>query len=489
MSIQDKLFALKYGNHHYYALPKSRVTSEITKYYESFIMSNKIFVTRLKRFKIEILNEVEMTKDKKTILLPRFLGEDIASRFGIEFFKKWNIPYTMKEYPGRPQFITPPMNDEHGMVYNAAKRMMDAQDGCTLQLNTGKAKSWIATKIYWNYWQPTVMIVFNKVLQKQMITEIRQHTSITTICRIGSNAKAADKKMLNEFMTDTWTHSTPFIGVAIYISANDLYQNHKDDFWSKIYLTIYDECQCYCNNTGMALVKQLQTPKKLALSATPDDKWNTKLIQLWCGSLYNGDLIMEDRKIVGHVKIINYYGPKVYSESQKNGHGTNSFVATVRITEEDDFRTQLCIEETMKLYNDGHVVLCYFQYNNYLQKVAAMFDPNINTGILISGVDDDEVERVKNESRIIFTNYKYANIGLNVKTATAMVYYQPQKTGAKQANGRVLRETSDKVRYYIDVVDMRSFLGAHIAERKVDYVARGYTIEIATVKADQIKKN
>jgi superfamily II DNA or RNA helicase len=335
--------------------------------------------------------------------------------------------------------------------------------GVTLQLNTGQGKTWIVSKIIWTYWQNTIIFVQNTELQNQMVQEIEQHTGISWICKIGGEAKTKDKKALEEYRSGCG-FTPPFIAVAVYKSANNLYQKYGPEFWNSFYLSVYDECHCYCNPTGIPLLKYCQTPKKFALSATPDNGWNTKLVQLWCGMLYNGDSIMPKKNIQGQVKIIKYYGPKDLSESQKDSHGVNSFRDTLHLIEQDQYRIQLGIDEVFALHQKDLCPLVFFQHVEYMKDVQIAFEQKygIQPAMLYGKTPKQDRVDIKQNANIIFTNYKFGSTGLNIQRVKSMLFFEPHKSLGQQVNGRAMRDSSETVRLYVDIVDMGSFLSGQI---------------------------
>lgn len=481
-----KLMPLKLENAIYYRYPTELLTPEIKNYVKSFNMEREIF-TKNRNLKGRKEKICEIRKIGYFTLFPRFLGEAISALYDVPI-KKYKFEYKFIENNLSHDFNTEPRPGQNE-VFVGLMDILRSVSGATLQLNTGQGKTWVVSKVIWKFWQNTIIFVQNKELQHQMCTEIEQHTGITWICKIGGDAKTKDRKQLDTFLESG--QELPFIGVAVYKSANNLYQKYGSTIWDKFYLSIYDECHCYCNPTGIPLLKYCQTPVKFALSATPADGWNTKLIQLWCGMLYNGDEIMPKKNIHGHVKIIKYYGSKNYSESQKDSHGVNNFIDTLRLIEQDDFRRNMGMEEVWALYEKDLYPLVFFQHVDYMKLVKHDFEQKYNTqvGALFGETPKNEREEIKKSAKIIFTTYKFGYVGLNIPNVKSMVLFEPHKSLGKQVNGRTMRDMSETTRLYVDIVDMVSFLGRQLGSRMEDYTARGFSIDQVVVKVPNKEKN
>lgn len=522
MDKQKKLFPAKYENAIYYGY---NATDDMKKYAKTFDMKRELF-SKNKNFKK--YEEVKETKTAKgTTFFPRYLGEAISKIYNVPI-RKYKFEYKIMEEINKGPFLTNPRTGQNEVFLGVVDQLTQTS-GITLKLNTGQGKTWIVSKVIWHFWQNTIIFVQNKELQHQMCTEIEQHTGITWICKIGGDAKTKDKKQLAEFLgvmpnpgrqsegvkpnpgqpheepvsnyvdhnlRSSESHpgfgiTPPFIGVAVYKTAYNLYQEHGPGLWDRFYLAVYDECHCYCNPTGIPLLKCCNTPMKFALSATPDDGWNTKLVQLWCGMLYDGDAVMPKKNIQGKVKIIKYYGPKYLSESQKDSHGTNNFIDTLRVIEQDEYRKQMGIKEVFDLYEKDMYPLVFFQHVDYMQSVKRSFEEkySLEVGMLFSDTPKQDREEIKMNAKIIFTTYKFGYVGLNIPNVKSVVFFEPHKTLGKQVNGRALRDVSETTRIYVDIVDMVSFLGGQLRARMIDYDARGFFTDTVIVKVPDEKKN
>lgn len=483
MEYVNKLIPIRRDNSIFYAYPRPIMTPEIVQYIKLFTMEREIFSKNRQKYpKKETINACEkLARDPEIWLIPRFLAQSIAEKFGIpianfqfdrHLIEKPESAFKLSPRPGQMEICD--------CIFDIFYR----SGGLTLKLDTGHGKSWIVSRVVWQIWQHTIIFVANKDLQQQMYDEIQTCTEITWACKIGGSARAADRRALADFVTDKWNPNRPFIGIAVYFSGNNLYQEVGSDVWNRFYLSVYDECHVYCNDTGIPLLKYCQTPVKLALSATPEQSWNNKLVQLWCGMILDGNQFMTKRNIEGEVKIIRYYGQSGYCESQKDDRGINNFIATLRIIESDENRIALGIKEIYELYSEGLCPMVFFHHCDYLARVADEFQAKygVAVGRLIGETPEVDRPGIKQTSEVIFTTYKFGKIGLNVPRVKSVVFMQPHKTQGTQVNGRALRDLSEVTRKYVDIVDMASFLGKQLSTRLIDYKARGFKINYVVNK-------
>jgi len=411
-----------------------------------------------------------------------------ATQFGIEI-RRYSAKPT-QDFNRTIDFAMPPRVGQNE-VYSEVVQRLDSIGGVTLKLGTGQGKTWIVSKLVWNYWKHTIIFVINKDLQAQVCAEIKNLLPGLPICQAGGFAKTGDKKLFADFVDGVWEYDYPFVCVSVNKTANNLATKHGTKIWSRFHLAIYDECQSFCNDTGEGLLRYCQPAKKVALSATPDQNWNSNLIYLWCGPLFDGNELMPKSNVKGTVKIIKYYGPKHLSESQKDDYNTNNYSNTLRLIEQDEFRMNMGIAEIRTLHEEGLVPIVFFQHLNYMHRVADEYAKKygFEVGILEGATPEQDREFIKANAEIIFTIYKFGAVGLNAPRIKSMLLMEPHKTLGKQVNGRPMRDTSDTIRKYVDIVDMVSFLGRQLGVRMEDYVARDFEISEVVIKAPDPQKN
>lgn len=486
----NKLIPIRSSDTIYYAYPKQLLSKDMKKYLDSFIMEKEIYsANRRLRGRTEKVDEIKLLVSKNVLLIPRFLGECFAKKYDIAI-RRCEIDYNAPNFERKIDFTKDPRPGQNE-VYLAIIGHLETIGGVTLKLNTGCGKTWIISKLIWNYWKHSIVFVSNIDQRNQVCAEIAKLIPGLQTYKMGTGSSKVDKQTFEKFINGGWDYDYPFICVSVSKTATNQYSMYGSKVWDKFYISFYDECQTYCSDTGSDLLKCCQTPMKVALSATPDLPWNSNLILLWCGPLFDGDALMPGRNIKGSVKIINYHGMRGYSESQRDDHGNNSYANTLRLIEQDTFRINMGMAEIASLHNEGLNPIVFFQHLDYMHNVATLYNQKYGTdvGILEGGTPEGVRNEVKEKSEVVFTTYKFGSTGLNIPRVKSMVLMEPHKTRGKQVNGRPLRDDSDTVRKYVDIVDVTSFLGGQLSARMEDYRARNFEIESILVRAPDPKKN
>lgn len=354
-------------------------------------------------------------------------------------------------------------------------------DGLTLELNTGKGKTLLFSYLIYKHLKRgrrSVIFAQNTELQSQIVDELMVHISglaRENIVCVGGTANTRDVGAAEYGINTAKVGQGKLVWVIIINSA----PKFGPTFWNNFYFSVFDECHRYCHDTGMPILRQCQTPKKLALSATPQPKWNSPYILHWCGPLFDGNAIIPDRRAAGQVHVIRYSGGDQYTITQKSSIGDLSVPLMVQLISQDPVRVALAISLICEARDGGHTTLVMAWNNECLDQLRQMYQDKgrpDKLGTLISGVKRAESVRIRQECGVIFTNYQYSSVGLNIPRATAIIYYHPYKNDGKQINGRILRSNSDVVRQYYDIVDTKTFLARQFSTRLHDYNEREFEI-------------
>ncbi len=371
------------------------------------------------------------------------------------------------------------MSDKRHKLLDRVISQLDNVDGASLQLNTGKGKTTIANYIINHYKKNSIIFTVNEELQTQADEDARDKFGDTvnivllggkkTKIKLIEEAQKSDESMI-EYLGDRLT-----IFICVYMSAKKL----SSLFWKYIYLAIFDECHCYCNNTGVALMESCRAQKTLGMSATVEYDWRSKIAEYWCGSVVDGDVYIPNRQLDGKVTIINYKGNKIYTEERRNSTGTRSNALMVNLLAEDPERNQLIINNILDLLKEKYVIIVIASSNMLVEKLNTMLEKccDAKAGLLIRPTSKEERKYVKHECDVIFTNYMFSRVGVNIPRATAMIFASPYKENGKQINGRILRSDEQILRKYIDIVDYNTYLKRWLNTRLVDYNNRGFELE------------
>jgi superfamily II DNA or RNA helicase len=439
-----------------------------------------------KRIIKEEINPLIIVVGRETVcMIPRFMTYYLKLEHTIK------LAYTpivnpVDGFSGIRAHYTGTISENKTVLIEKVINQLQTIGGATLKLNTGKGKSVIASYLIHHFHKHAVLIAYSESLQDQLREEIvtRMGDSVNIIL-IGSKHVKQTKALLAAQLTDdtmiTYLGDKLNIFISIYQSAHKL----SDIFWKYIHLTVFDESHCYCNTTGINLVENCTTPLVLGLSATPEYDWRSPMTQYWCGPIINGDEHVPDRDLKGKVSIISYHGPKIYTTDQRDSTGKRSNTLMVKLLSEDPTRNKLILDNIKALLLDNYVIIVFAGRIDMLEKlnvltntlIKSMHNREYLSGLLVGGVPSELQREIKTTYDVIFTNYLFTRVGVNIPRATAIILASPYKNNGKQINGRILRSDDPKLRRYIDIVDENTPLKRQLTTRKQDYLDRKFEIE------------
>jgi hypothetical protein len=419
-------------------------------------------------------------------LIPRFMGYCLTGmnyKYGYHKNAKLFIdpPITPVELSFKYDF-----NKQRIELVNKIIKQLDVINGGILKLGTGKGKTAIINYIFRHYKKHCLIVTYNTDLQSQAEEDAKLNFGDEiNIVLLGGNkskvnelnsAQESDEKML-EYLGNKLT-----MFICVYNSAHHI----KDIFWKYIYFTAFDECHCYCNSTGIPMLEKCKSTKILGLTATPDYDWRCPIIKYHCGPLINGDKIIPNRNLKGRVIVIKYRGEPQFTKDQYSESGMRSNGLMVKLLATDPRRNKLIVDWLIRIFLEGHVNIVISSSNDMLFKVnelllerikAAEWVNEPKVGMLIGETPKDERKQVKANCDIIFTNYIFSRVGINIVRATEMTKISPHKNNGIQINGRTMRSDDPKVRLLVDFVDTGTYLKRMYTTRKLDYINGGYEIE------------
>jgi len=443
--------------------------SDVMNFFKSFhIKHEKRAGTIIQNFQYD-----PICNTNKYYLFPRFLLDDVKL-----FFDEFGISTNVLdfEYPANLgdsnlEMKTLIWNEKNHLLNNIIIPKIKKSGGLTLQLDTGKGKTVILSRIIQEFGLKTVIFAGNILLQKQLYQDVTEHLGLTSdkIRLVGGGNK---------------NHPDANIWIVTINTASKL--NKDPTIWNQFGLSIFDECHKFCSAKRIFIARQCCTKYKLALSATVEKNWNWKEIIYNCGSPVNGNDYIKSESIDGNVKIIKYYGPPEYTKSLKSNSGMVSTAFMSRQFMKDSYRTSILISETIRLLESGHSVLALTNINDFVWNFYELFQVKTNwkyrVGIINSDVSDKEKHYAKSSCQLILSTYGSCSEGVNIPRLTAMVFLTSFVGNGIQISGRSLRGKSDITREYIDLIDMNTSLKKQFASRGEIWNNRKFTQEIAIEK-------
>lgn len=436
------------------------------------------------------------------LILPRFMYQLIE-----EYFRNNKIEYTINhkshrsiaDYRSRlrSQFgkLKIEIFPDKLAVIDMIIANIEANKGLIVKLDTGKGKSVIISEVTRRLGLMTHIVTKDKTLQQQMFDELHtnMHLDCSEDCKGcllksgASNCKyiallGGVSSVSNSNLVDSGNYK-------ILISIINSAARKTSDFWKPFGMTIFDECHNYTSYERSKIFENCQSPYMLGTSATPDRRWNCKLIEHNIGRIVDYDRYISASGIVkGTVYKILYRGPPEYTMRICNKKGIVSVAKMVQQFMNDPERNKVLIEliiHAVRKHKHGFV---FAMRNDFLFMLKDMLDnrcaregiPMISV-VLCSGISAEEKQIAMKSANVIFTNYAFSE-GLNIVHTRFEILASPYKENGKQITGRIMRKNLDDERFFYDLIDCNTSLKSQYKERKENYDSRGFTIRKLTTE-------
>jgi superfamily II DNA or RNA helicase len=345
--------------------------------------------------------------------------------------------------------------------------------GLILNLEAGQGKTFVAIGLMARLCKPTLIIVHNTSILSQWVRELTKAFDVT----VGIlSATAKTKEPIQVAVINSLLKSP--------IQFNDKTEQNVRAFFAEYDFVIFDEAHEYCSKMRSQIFWVCQRPYMLGLSATPDER----LDNLDAVAHYNIGPVLKASTLPGfsggsngnfqaQVTRIKYYGPEEYTRHLVNEMNEMSSVPKmINQIAEDPFRSEMVIDETLKLLDKNHNVFVFADRRSYLeilQSVLGKRSPELSV-CLLGGAKDEEIFHTEAHAKVILTTYQYMGTGKSIPKMDALVLATPRKSKSKQFIGRIFRlGGNDSVcRSIVDIVDMKTVLKNQWYERKKYYEDR-----------------
>jgi len=452
-------------------------------------ITNRINETRL--YRIVNLNDV------KYICLPKYSlyyldTKGLISEVDNRLVEGKNIKftYTGKSNPNQEKIVS-------YIMENSFKNKFGL-NGVTLKVGAGLGKTYIAMDLISKINKKTLIVVPNTYLLDQWIMLLKRYfpnnrlgTIYTKkhqdgdiiVAIINSAAKIDTFRISNEFKSDI-----PMINL-----------------FEKVGFVIFDESQSYISKEYRKVYNRVHSKYMIGLSATPDIRENKMdFVHISnVGPILDAEEIPEYQKdddtFIAEVDIIKYQAPNQYVQVKLTRAGILDYSYLLNNLIEDPYRNQLIINCIVDMIDKGlftfvfsdrraHLQLLYGLLEKHISdKEYTMSIPEVNqtySSILYGGSNNDDINKAKKKSNIIFTTYQYSAVGVSIEKMNGMILATPRKSNLVQIISRIFRLGSDRTqkRYIVDIVDNRTRIKNQYYVRKQAYMERNCDINISSVK-------
>jgi len=245
--------------------------------------------------------------------------------------------------------------------------------------------------------------------------------------------------------------------------------------------TIFDECHHLGAQHFSGVLRKIQTPHMLGLSATPKrDDGLTKVFEYYLGQpVYEEKVREPDPTVV--VKALWYQNEDpAYANSPVDWRGD---LVTARLMTQVVScvpRTAVVIAEVAALAAEKlRKILVLSERRGHLEAIEAGLPSSIVKGYYVGGMKQADLDRNAETCQVLLATYAMASEAMNIKALNAMIMASPRKK-VEQSTGRILRVSADKRELHpliIDVIDQHDTYVRQWYLRARYYKKCAYTIE------------
>ena len=245
--------------------------------------------------------------------------------------------------------------------------------------------------------------------------------------------------------------------------------------------TIFDECHHLGAQHFSGVLRKIQTPHMLGLSATPKrDDGLTKVFEYYLGKpVYEEKTREPDPTVV--VKALWYQNEDpAYAVAPVDWRGELVTARLMTQVVSCEPRTAVVIAEVAALAQDlKRKILVLSERRGHLEAIEAGLPATLVKGYYVGGMKQADLDRNAETCQVLLATYAMASEAMNIKALNAMIMASPRKK-VEQSTGRILRVSADKRELHpliIDVIDQHDTYVHQWYLRARYYKKCAYTIE------------
>jgi superfamily II DNA or RNA helicase len=348
----------------------------------------------------------------------------------------------------------------------AAKRAFADTGGGILSLPPGSGKTTITLYCACELKVKTLIIVHKEFLADQWLERIKQFVPAATVGRIqGPNVDVENKDIV----------------IAMLQSLSQ--RCYPPEVFDGFGFMCIDEAHCICAPTFSKSLLRVNTPYRLAISATPFRKDGlSKVIEWFIGPLFFTTQSKARPQVV--VDVLRYTSPKYQDAAPVNRQGRLCMPSMLTAIVDDRDRNEQISQHIQDFIRDGRKVLVLTDRRSHCEALLNIcLDRGIDAGLYMGGMKQAVLQQ-NSECAVIIGTYSLSKEGLDIATLNTLVLATP-KLDVVQAVGRIMREASDTGHslhpLVLDVVDQWACFPRQFNTRKSFYSDRGFTVKNCTV--------
>lgn len=257
--------------------------------------------------------------------------------------------------------------------------------------------------------------------------------------------------------------------------------------------TIFDECHHLGAQYFSGVLRKIQTPHMLGLSATPDrDDGLTKVFEYFLGKPVYQEKTREPDPTV-QVKALWYRNDDpAYGDLPLDWRGELVTARLMTQVVSCKARTEFVLEHLKELVTDARrKVLVLSERRDHLAQIDAGLSAATSRGYYVGGMKQADLDTNAETCQVLLATYAMASEAMNIKALNAMIMASPRKK-VEQSTGRILRTTVDKrviEPLIIDIIDQHETYVRQWQLRQRYYKKCAYSVEHVgkQIKEDRAK--
>jgi superfamily II DNA or RNA helicase len=401
--------------------------------------------------------------------------------------------------------VNQPLCFDEIMRRYSSENTKEGSAGTILNLEAGQGKTFVAMGLINKLKQKTMIVTHTKTILYQWVDLLKEYFPDSKI-GIYHGEKRIDGDIVVSIINSLMMDTIVFRGKKKKIIKE--YTNPLD-YFSQFGMLVVDESHEYCSKERGGLFWKFQCPYMLGLSATPNERGDKfdPYVHWQMGSVLDAKELVgyseDEIPFTGAVKMVKYLGPNIYTETVINEeYDMVNSAATINQMIGDPYRMHIIASELQLLIASKHNTFIFSDRKDYLDKIKAYLNHlNIDNNIVttkaeeasvmkvVGGATASDVQNARDTATVILTTYQYAGTGCSIPKMNAVILATPRKSKSRQTINRIFRLGSnyDIERQIIDIVDWATLYKNQWYKRKKYYVEKGYPINTAVQKWEDIE--
>lgn len=339
----------------------------------------------------------------------------------------------------------------------AVRRSWDECGGAMLCLPVGFGKTQSALWLIAAVKRKTVVLVHKTFLKDQWVERIR-------MCLPGAR--------IGEIQGDTCTD-----GDIIIAMIQTLLSRKTPAVLGDVHLVVCDECHHVAAPAFSQAMWGLNAPLTLGLTATPRRRDGLQRVMEW----FLGPIafhVRRENQDTTEVEVVRYACPEFEGPPPTNRRGDVCFATMITRLVENPARSRRIADLVARLVHAGRHVLVLSHRRAHCFELVELLKPLVDgdCGSYVGG------DKACPDTRVVVATYALTSEGFDLPRLNALVLATPA-SDVEQSCGRVMRGSSTRGAWIVDVFDQWGPCHAMAAKRRGFYKRSGFSVRGAAPEA------